>query len=118
MKKKRCSHCGQSFKAKRYDAVWCSPRCRVAHHRRMRNAGVTDVRLLNLADTIKTCKATLAGLLSAYSAPTCAGWNSREAQAFQDVKSILERNLESFETSYADIAAGGFGGSHGVCAPR
>ena len=28
-----CKHCGEKFKAVRFDAKYCSPRCRVAAHR-------------------------------------------------------------------------------------
>jgi hypothetical protein len=35
-----CKHCGEPFKPRRADAVYCSPRCRVADHRNSRVRGV------------------------------------------------------------------------------
>lgn len=34
-----CVNCGKTFQAKRADALYCSPKCRVAHHRKEQGLG-------------------------------------------------------------------------------
>lgn len=105
--RKFCGHCYRTFKASRYDAAWCSPRCRVAHHRRMRNAGVTDARVLVFDDGIKKFKATLAGVDQLYELSTCAGWSPSQEAAFKVIRKLLENLIAQQQASRDSCAAGG-----------
>ena len=45
LRARTCRHCGASFHARRSDARYCGPRCRVAVHREKHSGAMTPVVL-------------------------------------------------------------------------
>lgn len=103
-----CQVCGDRIaRTRRADKSYCSARCRVRQHRRMRNAGVTDGWLLNLADSIVSAERGLAEVESLYGVSTCAGWSADEEAAFQCMRRLFAQHIAELKASRDSMAAGG-----------
>ena len=47
-----CYHCDEQFEAKRYDATFCSSRCRTAHHRHLKQLDKDIEKMHKIIDSL------------------------------------------------------------------